>query len=162
MEDDCIVVESGMSGDLAEVEVDEDGSVSIETLRCHFGPTVDALKYINPTTGLVRLLRVKDGKFLPPKGGWSDRTYTVSSRGGSDTNFTRTPTSPSDFTPESSRWQGESVDTTPSRFRRQLIKQEFGVGADNVGKLLREQEPGKTGKWCTLLCYLLQLGMFNS
>ncbi len=39
MEDDCIVVENGINGDIAEVELDDDGTVSIETLRCHFGST---------------------------------------------------------------------------------------------------------------------------
>ncbi len=113
---------------------------------------MDALKYNNPTTGRMRLLRVIDGKFQPPKGSWGDRTYTIAFRGGTDADITPTTPASVDLTPESSRWQGGS-DTTPNRFRRQLIKQEFGVvSLDPATDPLHGQElpvPVKTGELCS-------------
>ena len=83
--DDCILVK-GITSELAEVELEEDGTVSLEALRCHFGPLVVSMKYTNETTGLDRFVRVFDGHFLPPKDGWGSRTYKTISREERDGN----------------------------------------------------------------------------
>ena len=65
--------------DEIEVELDCDGTMSLETLRIYFGSFVNALTYKNPTTGRDRVVAASNGRFLSPKGGWSNRVYTVTS-----------------------------------------------------------------------------------
>ena len=67
-------------GSVIEVDIDDDGTVSLETLRSLFGPNVSALTYTNPLTGRDRVVKVSDEKLIEPKDGWraSDRTYSVS------------------------------------------------------------------------------------
>lgn len=74
--DDYILVK-GRYGEMAEVELEEDGTVSLEALKCHFGPLVVSMKYRNETTGLDRYVRVTENHFLPPRDGWGGRTYTT-------------------------------------------------------------------------------------
>ena len=68
------------SGNLMEVDIDEDGSVSLDTLKSQFGPQVATLTYMNELTGRERLVRVSGNSLLEPKDGWktTTRVYTVS------------------------------------------------------------------------------------
>ena len=68
------------SGNLMEVDIDEDGSVSLGTLKSQFGPQVATLTYTNELTGRERLVRVSGNSLLEPKDGWktTTRVYTVS------------------------------------------------------------------------------------
>ena len=66
-----------------EVDVDEDGSVCLDTLKSQFGPQAATLTYMNELTGRKRLVRVSGNSLLEPKDGWktNTRVYIVS-RGG--------------------------------------------------------------------------------
>lgn len=75
---DCILVKSKDSVEL-EVDLESDGTVSLETLRNFFGTFVNALTYKNPTTGRDRIVPVSSVSFREPNGGWGDRVYTVTS-----------------------------------------------------------------------------------
>ena len=75
--EDYIAVRSA-DGNVAEVDINEDGSVSLESLRSEFGPSVTALKYTNTTTGRYRIVRASSGHFSPPRDGWGNREYMVS------------------------------------------------------------------------------------
>ena len=78
-----------------EVDIDEDGSVSLDTLKSQFGPQVATLTYMNEVTGRGRLVRVSGNSLLEPKDGWKTtmRVYTVSCGITSTTESTR------EFTP---------------------------------------------------------------
>lgn len=73
---------------MAEVELEEDGMVSLEALKCHFGPLVVSMKYQNETTGLDRYVRVTENHFLPPEmdgeGGHTRRSHKKNGKGASD------------------------------------------------------------------------------
>ena len=78
-----------------EVDIDEDGSVSLDTLKSQFGPQVATLTYMNEVTGRERLVRVSGNSLLEPKDGWktTTRVYTVSC------GITSTTESAGEFTP---------------------------------------------------------------
>ena len=67
--DDYILVKSRET-ELAEIETEDDGTVSLESLRCHLGQQIVSLKYRNEKTGLDRYLRVTEDRFQPPRDGW--------------------------------------------------------------------------------------------
>ena len=72
-------------GEAVEVELEEDLSITLATLTNEFGSGVAGLSYINPKTGLRRILRIStDGKRVnPPRHGWSsETTYTVTREKG--------------------------------------------------------------------------------
>ena len=70
----------GVNGEFIEVDIEEDRTVSLETLKSLFGPEVSALTYTNPLSGRERVVRVADSKLLEPKDGWEalDRVYSIS------------------------------------------------------------------------------------
>lgn len=80
-----------------EVDIDEDGSVSLDTLKSQFGPQVATLTYMNmhEVTGRERLVQVSGNSLLKPKDGWktTTRVYTVSC------GITSTTESAGEFTP---------------------------------------------------------------
>ena len=67
-------------GNVMEVDVDEDGSVCLDTLKSQFGHQVATLTYTNEVTGRERLVRISGNSLLEPKDGWktTTRIYTVS------------------------------------------------------------------------------------
>ena len=67
--DDYILVKSRQT-ELAEIETEDDGTVSLESLRCHLGQRIVSLKYQNEKTGLDRYLWVTEDRFQPPRDGW--------------------------------------------------------------------------------------------
>ena len=77
MED--LILCKGDDGSVTEVDIDDDGTVSLETLQSSIGPNESALTYLNPLTGRDRVVKVSDEKLVEPKDGWraSDRTNTV-------------------------------------------------------------------------------------
>ena len=83
--DDYILVKSRQT-ELAEIETEDDGTVSLESLRCHLGQRIVSLKYQNEKTGLDRYLWVTEDRFQPPRDGWeAGRTtgkFTKSTRIG--------------------------------------------------------------------------------
>jgi hypothetical protein len=76
--DDFILCKS-KDGSVLEVDVEDDGTVGLETLRSVFGEKATGLTYTNPSTGRERLVRVLDKQMLEPKGGWEtpERVYCV-------------------------------------------------------------------------------------
>ena len=70
----------GGNGEIIEVDIEENRTVSLETLKSLFGVEVSALIYTNPTSGRERVVRVSDNKLLEPKDGWEfpDRIYSIS------------------------------------------------------------------------------------
>ena len=68
------------NGAIIEVDIDDDGTVGLETLKSLFGDKASALTYTNPSTGRERVVRVLEEKLVEPKGDWgtSDRIYLVS------------------------------------------------------------------------------------
>ena len=70
----------GENGEIIEVDIEENRTVRLETLRSLFGAEVSALTYTNPMSGRERVVRVADNKLLEPKDGWEfeDRIYSIS------------------------------------------------------------------------------------
>ena len=81
--EDFIIVSSVEGGDVTELDLEETGKLLLATLKSQFGPAVHGLRYKNPKTGNFRGVPVKEDKLLPPKGGWGDRLYLITSKGGS-------------------------------------------------------------------------------
>ena len=73
-------------GNMMEVDVDEDGSVCLDTLKSLFGSNAATLTYVNEVTGRERVVRVNGNSLLEPKDGWktTTRVYTVSCGGTSE------------------------------------------------------------------------------
>ena len=69
----------GENGEIIEVDIEENRTVSLETLRSLFGAEVSALTYTNPMSGRERVVRVADNKLLEPKDGWEfeDRIFNI-------------------------------------------------------------------------------------
>lgn len=59
-----------------EVPIDEDDCLEVETLSAQF-PGACGLKYRSSDTGLLRGLRVANGKIIPPDEAWLDAVYIV-------------------------------------------------------------------------------------
>ena len=75
MAKDYINVQTDL-GETVEVDIEEDGYIHLDTVTTHLGQ--GGLRYINEETGNYRLVKIKDGKFLPPSGGWKAvDTYNV-------------------------------------------------------------------------------------
>lgn len=66
-------------GNVLEIDVEDDETVGLETLKSVFGEKATGLTYTNPSTGRERLVRVSDKKMLEPKDGWGtpERVYCV-------------------------------------------------------------------------------------
>ena len=66
-------------GTVLEIDIEDDGTIGLETLNSVFGETATGLTYTNPSTGRERLVRVSDKKMLEPKDGWGtpERVYRV-------------------------------------------------------------------------------------
>lgn len=61
-----------------ELDVDIDGTISIEALKLHFGSSSSGLKYRNPETNMWRYVHCKDGKMQPLRNSWlKTSTYSV-------------------------------------------------------------------------------------
>lgn len=73
--EDCIKVSNREDGSAVFVDVEEDGSLLLETLKAQFGSSAIGLRY--PFSGSYRSVRVKNGALLPPKVGWGNQTYYV-------------------------------------------------------------------------------------
>lgn len=58
-------------GSVMEVDIHDDSTVCLETLRSLFGPKVSALTYTNTSTGRSRdcVVKVSDEKLVEPKDG---------------------------------------------------------------------------------------------
>ena len=71
-------------GSILEVDVEDDGTVGLETLKSVFGDKAAGLIYTNTSTGRDRLVRVSDKNLLEPKDGWKtpERVYCVTFRQG--------------------------------------------------------------------------------
>ena len=54
-------------GEINEVPIDDDGTLDLQSMTTQFG---GGLRYMNEETGHYRLVKIKDGKLLPPPGGW--------------------------------------------------------------------------------------------
>lgn len=69
-------------GSVLEIDVEDDGTVGLETLKSVFGEKATGLTYTNPSTGRERLVRVSDKQMLEPKDGWGtpERVYSVAFR----------------------------------------------------------------------------------
>lgn len=67
-------------GNVMEVDVDEDGSVCLDTLKSLFSPNAATLTYMNKVTGRERVVQVDGNSLLEPKDSWktTTRVYTVS------------------------------------------------------------------------------------
>ena len=63
-----------------EVDVEDDRTVGLETLKSVFGDKAAGLIYTNTSIGRDRLVRVSDKNLLEPKDGWKtpQRVYCVS------------------------------------------------------------------------------------
>ena len=70
----------GVNEEIVEVDIEEDRTISLETLKSLFGPEVSAFTYTNPLSGRERVVRVADSKLLEPKDGWETpgRVYSIS------------------------------------------------------------------------------------
>ena len=74
--DDFILVSDGKQ--TYEVELEEDESVTLDSLRSFFGEGAMGLGYNNTTTGRIRILRVDKEAIVRPKAGWDPtRKYVV-------------------------------------------------------------------------------------
>ena len=60
--------------DCLELELDSDGSISLEGLKLHFGNAATGLKFKNPETKAWRLMSSKEEKIKPSR---FDVTYYV-------------------------------------------------------------------------------------
>jgi hypothetical protein len=70
----------GGDGEIIEVDIEENRTVGLETLKSLFGTEVSALTYTNPSSGRERVVRVSDSKLLEPVGCWEaqNRVYSIS------------------------------------------------------------------------------------
>ena len=78
--EDFILCRSAL-GNVVEIDIEDDGTVSLDTLKHQFGPRVATLTYVNESTGRERLVRVSGNNLCPPKDGWKSnvREYSISS-----------------------------------------------------------------------------------
>lgn len=88
--EDYVVVAREEGGEACEVDLEPNGSLGLDTLQAMFG-NVSCLKYRNPTTGMVRIVRIVDGVIHPPKGGWGDTVYFVGTCTGTTAAQVRVP-----------------------------------------------------------------------
>ena len=77
MDTDYILVTDREGADLTEIDLDDDGSLAVETLQSQFGGAVMGLRFRNPATGNFRAVKVRNGVLFPPRGGWGERNYFV-------------------------------------------------------------------------------------
>jgi len=78
MDTDYILVTDRDGGELTEIDLDDDGSLAVETLQSQFGGAVIGLRFRNPATGNFRAVKVQNGILFPPRGGWGKkRSYFV-------------------------------------------------------------------------------------
>ena len=105
--EDCIKVSSREGGSAVFVDVEEDGSLLLETLKAQFGSSAIGLRY--PFSGSYRSVRVKNGALIPPKLGWGNQTYYVIKE---DTDFDP-PSVSEDLTVRSDFAPSNSVSSLP-------------------------------------------------
>lgn len=74
---DYILVTDREEGDSTEIDLDDDGSLAVESLQSQFGGAVIGLRFRNPTSGKFRGVKMQNGILFPPRGGWGERTYFV-------------------------------------------------------------------------------------
>ena len=75
----------GNEGEVLDVELDDDGTFTVETLKNYFGEQAVGLKYIyrpkregsKELPDVWKLVRLEGGRVVPPKQGWGDEMYTV-------------------------------------------------------------------------------------
>lgn len=76
MEDHYVLVSDGKN--TYEIELEDDESVTLRSLRSFFGPGAIGLGYNNSTTGRFRILRLENEAIVRPRGGWDlFREYVV-------------------------------------------------------------------------------------
>ena len=78
--DDYIEVSEGPGEEVAEISLEPDGSVGIDTLCAEFGEGVTGLSYINLASGNRRVVRVAGEYLLPPCGKWIDCVHYIKRR----------------------------------------------------------------------------------
>lgn len=59
-----------------EIPLEDNGNLLLSTLTAQF-PGACGLKYRNPSTGVMRGVRLADGYLYPPDGTWSSPLYIV-------------------------------------------------------------------------------------
>ena len=73
----------GNEGEVLEVELDDDGTFTVETLKSYFGEQAVGLKYRPKREGskelpdVWKLVGLEGGRVVPPKQGWGEEMYTV-------------------------------------------------------------------------------------
>ena len=72
-----VIVTNFEGGENIEVDVEDDGTLTMTSIQSHFGKDATGLKYKNPATGNWRRVRADGNYLFPPKGGWSMLTYLV-------------------------------------------------------------------------------------
>jgi hypothetical protein len=65
--EDYVLMAREEGGEACEVDLEPNGSLGLDTLQSMFG-NVSCLKYRNPTTGMVRIVRIVDGVIHPHEG----------------------------------------------------------------------------------------------
>eukprot|EP00123_Amoebidium_parasiticum_P006552 comp17473_c0_seq1/m.16947 comp17473_c0_seq1/g.16947 ORF comp17473_c0_seq1/g.16947 comp17473_c0_seq1/m.16947 type:complete len:281 (-) comp17473_c0_seq1:655-1497(-) len=70
-----VMSETSPSADVVEVPLDND-FLSLATLQSTFDGAA-GLKYRNEETKAMRVVKLQDGQFHPPEGGWAGRIYLV-------------------------------------------------------------------------------------
>jgi len=73
----------GNEGEVLEVELEADGTFTVETLKNYFGEQAMGLKYKpkresnNELPDVWKLVGLAGGRVIPPKEGWGEEMYTV-------------------------------------------------------------------------------------
>lgn len=60
--------------EIIELPSEEDGTLLLSTLQAQF-PEASGLKYRNPENGVLRGVRLVEGRFHPPDNGWGSGIY---------------------------------------------------------------------------------------
>ena len=76
--EEYVLVAAEEGGEICEVDLESNGTLGLGTVQAMFGEQVTLLQYRNPTTGMLRVVRVSDGAIQAPKSGWGKTVYFVS------------------------------------------------------------------------------------
>ena len=75
--EEYVLVAAEEGGEICEVDLESNGTLGLGTVQAMFGEQVTLLQYQNPTTGMLRVVRVSDSAIQAPKGGWGKTVYFV-------------------------------------------------------------------------------------
>ena len=73
--EEYVLVAAEEGGEICEVDLESNGTLGLGTVQAMFGEQVTLLQYQNPTTGMLRVVRVSDSAIQAPKGGWGKTVY---------------------------------------------------------------------------------------